>query len=127
VAECIEFGEASGSNPNDVNLLYELISTIDPPLSQENIQNHVRWSTVNAYEILSKNKVEFKSLIEAFGNGIGLEECISIIEGADVKNNIIVVDNKNDDVFDSSSSIINNADNNTNDNNKVINVDDVEK
>eukprot|EP01038_Epipyxis_sp_PR26KG_P011438 gene11438-15325_t len=81
VAQCIEFGESSGNNPNDVNILYELIGAIDPPLSPDNVQNHIRWSTVQAYTILKNNKEAFNRLIVAFENKQTIEECIAVIEG----------------------------------------------
>lgn len=38
VAECINYGEASGTNANDVNTLYELMNAVDPSLSPEAVQ-----------------------------------------------------------------------------------------
>ena len=69
VAECIGYGEASGTNANDVNTLYELMNAVEPALTAEAIQDHVRWSAVTAYEILSKNKEQYNKLVEAFEAG----------------------------------------------------------
>ena len=38
VAECINYGEASGTNANDVNTLFELMNAVDPSLSPEAVQ-----------------------------------------------------------------------------------------
>lgn len=81
VAECVYFGEGSGTNAGDVNTLYELINAVDPALPPESIQDHVRWSAMTAYEIIDEYKDEHKKLCEAFGNGLPLEECIAILEG----------------------------------------------
>ena len=82
VAECIAYGEAGGTNANDVNTLYELMRAIDPPLSPDKSQDHIRWSAVNAYEILNTRKAQLDALTEAFSNNLPLEECISILEEA---------------------------------------------
>jgi len=81
VAECIEFGVASGSNPGDVNLLNELMNSVDPTISAEQRQNHIRWSALTAWEILDQYKDEYKRLVVAFEKGLPMEECIAIIEG----------------------------------------------
>lgn len=80
VAECVLFGEGSGTNAGDVNTLYELINACDPALPPESIQDHVRWSAVTAYEIIDEYKEEHKRLCEAFSEGLPLEECIAILE-----------------------------------------------
>jgi hypothetical protein len=81
VAECIEFGVASGSNPSDVNLLNELINSVQPIISPEQVQNHIRWSALTAWEILNQYKEEYKRLVIAFEKGLSMEECIAVIEG----------------------------------------------
>lgn len=81
VGECIKFKEASGTSANDVNTLYELMNAVDPKLAAESVQNHIRWSVVEAYKILDSNKDKYEKLCEAFKGGEALEECISIIEG----------------------------------------------
>ena len=81
VAECMAYGEASGTSPGEVNLLYELLNACDPPLSPEKAQNHIRWSVLSAFEILRTYKDEFNLLKEAFATGKSLEECVAIIEG----------------------------------------------
>jgi hypothetical protein len=80
VAECIEFGVASGSNPGDVNLLNELMNSVDPTITAEQRQNHIRWSALTAWEILDQYKDEYKRLVVAFEKGLPMEECIAIIE-----------------------------------------------
>lgn len=80
VAECMAFGEASGSNAADVNLMYELMNAVDPPLQSERVQDHIRWAAVTSYEILSKNEGMYKKAVEAFRQGLALEECIAAIE-----------------------------------------------
>jgi len=80
VAECMAFGEASGSNAADVNLMYELMNAVDPPLQSERVQDHIRWAAVTSYEILSQNEGMYKKAVEAFRNGLALEECIAAIE-----------------------------------------------
>jgi hypothetical protein len=81
VAECLEFGVASGSNPGDVNLLNELMNSVDPTINAEQRQNHIRWSALTAWEILDQYKDEYKRLVVAFEKGLPMEECIAIIEG----------------------------------------------
>lgn len=81
VGECIQFKVASGTSANDVNTLYELMNAVDPKLAPESVQNHIRWSVVEAYKILDSNKEKYEKLCEAFKGGEALEECISIIEG----------------------------------------------
>lgn len=81
VAECVEFGVASGSNPGDVNLLNELINSVEPTISPEQVQNHIRWSALTAWEILDKYKEEYQRLVVAFEKGLPMEECIAVIEG----------------------------------------------
>ena len=81
VAECLEFGVASGSNPGDVNLLNELINSVEPTITPEQVQNHIRWSALTAWEILHQYKEEYERLVVAFENGLPMEECIAVIEG----------------------------------------------
>lgn len=81
VTECIDFGVASGSNPGDVNLLNELINSVGPTLTSEQIQNHIRWSVLTAWEILDQYKEEYQRLVVAFEKGLPMEECIAVIEG----------------------------------------------
>jgi hypothetical protein len=81
VAECVDFGVASGSNPGDVNLLNELINSVEPTFSSDQIQNHIRWSALTAWEILDQYKEEYQRLVVAFEKGLPMEECIAVIEG----------------------------------------------
>ena len=81
VAECLEFGVASGSNPGDVNLLNELINSVEPTITPEQVQNHIRWSALTAWEILDQYKEEYQRLVVAFEKGLPMEECIAVIEG----------------------------------------------
>ena len=81
VAECLEFGVASGSNPGDVNLLNELMNSVEPTITPEQVQNHIRWSALTAWEILDQYKEEYERLVVAFENGLPMEECIAVIEG----------------------------------------------
>lgn len=80
VAECIDFGSASGSNAADVNLLYEIMNAVEPPLPSESIQDQIRWAAVTSHEILSTNKEAYIRVIEAFRKGLPLEECIAALE-----------------------------------------------
>jgi len=81
VAECLEFGVASGSNPADVSLLNELMNSVEPAITPEQAQNHIRWSALTAWEILDKYKEEYQRLVVAFEQGLPMEECIAVIEG----------------------------------------------
>lgn len=40
-----------------------------------------RWSALTAYDIITEYKVEYLRLVEAFREGLPLEECIAAIEG----------------------------------------------
>ena len=82
VAECMIFGEASGKNPADVNTLNDIMSRVEPALTTEAAQNHVRWSALTAHGILAENKDAYLRLVQAFKAGQPLEECISALEGA---------------------------------------------
>jgi len=81
VAECIDFGVASGTNPGDVNLLNELMNAVEPSFTSDQIQNHIRWSALTAWEILDEYKEEYQRLVVAFEKGLPMEECIAVIEG----------------------------------------------
>ena len=81
VAECIDFGVAGGTNPADVNLLNELINSVEPTITPEQVQNHIRWSALTAWEILDQYKEEYQRLVVAFEKGLPMEECIAVIEG----------------------------------------------
>mmetsp|Transcript_13049 Transcript_13049/g.14120 ORF Transcript_13049/g.14120 Transcript_13049/m.14120 type:complete len:438 (+) Transcript_13049:114-1427(+) len=81
VAECIELGSASGSNSVDVNLMYELLTSVNPSLPAEKLQAHIRWAAVQAYDILKKNRTVYRRLVTAFLEKRSLEDCIAIIEG----------------------------------------------
>lgn len=83
VTECIYFGESSGTAANDVNTLQQLMLAIEPTLKPESVQNHIRWSAVTAFNILTKYKMVFPNLVNAFREKQSLETCISIIESTD--------------------------------------------
>lgn len=80
VAQCMSFGQATASNANDVNTLYELIKAVDPPLSPDKVQDHIRWSAVNAYDILNARRRQLDCLTDAFSKNLPLEECIAALE-----------------------------------------------
>ena len=42
VAECIMFGQSAGTNPGDVNLLNEIIGAVQPTMTPEATQSHIR-------------------------------------------------------------------------------------
>lgn len=44
VAECITYGEATGTTPNDVGLLYEVLNAVEPTMKPEEAQNYIRWA-----------------------------------------------------------------------------------
>ena len=50
-------------------------------MSPEKAQDHIKWSALQSYNILSKYNSQLTELCEAFKRGSSLEECISIIEG----------------------------------------------
>ena len=77
----IDFGLASGSNPGDVNLLNELMNSVEPRITPDQVQNHIRWSALTAWEILDQYKEEYQRLVVAFEKGLPIEECIAVIEG----------------------------------------------
>ena len=81
VAECIMFGQSAGTNPGDVNLLNEIIGAVQPAMTPEATQSHIRWSALTAYDIITEYKEEYLRLVEAFREGLPLEECIAAIEG----------------------------------------------
>ena len=80
-AECMEYKVAGGTSPGDVNLLYGLLTSVEPSLSPDKAEGHVRWAVLTAHEILIAHKKELDKLTEAFANGTPLEECIAILEG----------------------------------------------
>lgn len=84
-AECMAYGEASGANGADINILYESLNALDPVLVQDQSQNYIRWSIITAHDILKKYQPELAKLKIAFAEGLPLEECIACIEGEEVK------------------------------------------
>lgn len=80
VGECLVYGEASGTTASDVNLLYELLNSVDPPMKPEDAQNYIRWAALNAHEILSENRPLLTKLTELFREGASLEDCIAAVE-----------------------------------------------
>ena len=85
VGECIVYGEASGTTAADVNLLYELLNSVDPPMKPEDAQNYIRWAALSAHEILSENKDLLTKLTDLFSKGASLEECIAAVEESNEK------------------------------------------
>ena len=81
VAECLEYEKASGFSPNDVNVLNSLLLAVEPVIAPERAQDHIKWSALQSYNILSKYKTELNDITEAFARGASLEECLSIMEG----------------------------------------------
>merc|ERR1712146_852386 len=81
VAECMAYEVASGTMPGDVNTLYELMQACDPRLEGERLQDHIRWSALEAYKILDQYPTELARLNDAFSENLPLEECIACIEG----------------------------------------------
>jgi len=81
VAECMAYGEASGSSGTDANILFDLLNAVDPTLKPDAAQNHIRWSVITAHDILKEYETELGRLKVAFAEGLPLEECIAIIEG----------------------------------------------
>eukprot|EP01041_Mallomonas_annulata_P000162 gene162-277_t len=97
VSECMGYGEASGSSGTDVNILYELLNAVDPPLKPEASQNYVRWSIIAAHDILKQHEGQLAKLKVAFAEGLALEECIAIMEGDDAGSSMLTeTDAKND-------------------------------
>ena len=80
-AECMKYKIASGNTPGDVNTLYELMNSVEPALSPDAVQNHIRWSVCAAFDILKTYPSEYERLVEAFRRGDSLEDCIACIEG----------------------------------------------
>jgi hypothetical protein len=82
VAECIKYGEASGNAAADVNSLQQLVLAIEPALTPDNVQSHIRWSALNAHKILTSKADSLNKLITAFTEKKSLEECVAILEAA---------------------------------------------
>ena len=81
VSQCKKFEVASGTNPGDVNTLYELMNACDPPLAPNQVQDHIRWSGLEAFKILEEHGEAYERLVLAFDQGLPMEECIAAIEG----------------------------------------------
>ena len=81
VAECMRYESASGNSPGDVNTLYELMQACDPKLEGERLQDHIRWSALEAFKIIDQHPEAYERLIRAFGENMPMEECIACIEG----------------------------------------------
>ena len=81
VAECMGYESASGTQPGDVNTLYELMSACEPKLEGERLQDHIRWSALEAYKIINEHPEAYQRLIKAFGDNLPMEECIACLEG----------------------------------------------
>lgn len=83
VAQCwkSDDGAASVAMPGDVNTLYELMNAVEPALSPNQVQDHIRWSGLTAYKILEEHSEAYERLCVAFDEGLPIEECIACIEG----------------------------------------------
>lgn len=81
VAECMGYESASGNSPGDVNTLYELMQACEPKLEGERLQDHIRWSALEAYKIINDYPEEYQRLIKAFSENLPMEECIACLEG----------------------------------------------
>lgn len=81
VAECMGYESASGNSPGDVNTLYELMQACEPKLEGERLQDHIRWSALEAYKIIDEHPEEYQRLIKAFSENLPMEECIACLEG----------------------------------------------
>lgn len=55
---------------------------VEPTMTPDRAQDHIKWSAVQSYNILTKHNATLIELTEAFTRGSTLEECISIIEGS---------------------------------------------
>ena len=75
------YESASGTQPGDVNTLYELMSACEPKLEGERLQDHIRWSALEAYKIINEHPEAYQRLIKAFGDNLPMEECIACLEG----------------------------------------------
>lgn len=64
-------------------MLQELVLAVEPALTPDAVQNHIRWSALNAYNILNTFPEELKRLVVAFKEKRPIEECIAAIEGKD--------------------------------------------
>lgn len=81
VAQCLCHGQASGSNAQDVRSLLDLVASVEPGLTPEEVQDHIRWSTLTAYELLANNRDALDRCLHSVQQGHSIEQCISAIEG----------------------------------------------
>ena len=49
-------------------------------LKDDGLQDHIRWSVLKSFEILTKHSTQYQRLVEAFKETRPLEECVAIIE-----------------------------------------------
>jgi hypothetical protein len=54
---------------------------ISPQFLPLSLSLSLRWSALTAYDILTEYKTEYLRVVEAFREGLPLEECIAAIEG----------------------------------------------
>eukprot|EP01039_Chlorochromonas_danica_P003669 gene3669-4015_t len=81
VAQCLSHGQASGSNAQDVRSLLDLVASVEPGLTPEEVQDHIRWSALTAYDLLANNRDALDRCLDSVQQGHSIEQCISAIEG----------------------------------------------
>lgn len=78
-AEAIRYGEAEGGE-SDVSALLELLTSLQPSWTAEQVQKQARWSVIQSVKLLRQHKRAFDLLAIAMKNGSGLGDCVDIIE-----------------------------------------------
>lgn len=78
-AEAIHYGEAEGGE-SDVSALLNLLTTLQPPWSEQSVRSQARWAVLEAILLLRRNNLAFKALCEAMRERKSLGECILCIE-----------------------------------------------
>lgn len=79
VAEAMEFGQASGTN-SDLIELANIFRKSEKFLGSEKQQDLTRWGALTAYRLLNGKKDKLDALVGAFSAQKPISECIAILE-----------------------------------------------
>lgn len=78
-AEAITYGEAEGGEADIMDLL-RLLTTLQPPWTEQSVRSQARWAVLQAVLLLRGNQKAFQALQQAMKERKSLGECVSSIE-----------------------------------------------
>ena len=78
-AEAITYGEAEGGEA-DITDLLRLLTTLQPPWTEQSVRSQARWAVLQAVLLLRGNQKAFEALQQAMKERKSLGECVACIE-----------------------------------------------